>query len=388
MRVLVVHSRYSTATPSGENTSVDTEVAALRAAGAEVLTVLPTTPARQQATSRQKAELAARGILGLAVDQDLRSVARHFRPDVLHYHNLFPSVPLRSVGAAAEDVRAAVVTTVRNYRYTCLPGTHWRDGRRCLDCRPYERALPGVQHACYSSSRAQSAVLAAVLRSKAARLGLPDVFVCISEHVRHYVIGLGVPAEKTRTIANSSAARLVSRPGTGLLFAGRLEEEKGVQLLLDAWGSLGTGPHRPSSLIIAGNGKLRHVVERAADQDPSLRYVGDLDQRSLDAAYAAAGAVVVPSLWDEPFGRVVVEAFAAGKQVLATPFGGLAELVDDEVGEVVQPTTEGLACAMVTAFEPGVARRRGMAALHRWSASYSPEVQARLLLEVYAEVAR
>ena len=75
---------------------------------------------------------------------------------------------------------------------------------------------------------------------------------------------------------------------------------------------------------------------------------------------AAARAVLVPSLWDEPFGRVAAEAFARGRPVLTTGRGGLAEIVDDATGWVAGDGTPGsLAAAIVEAAGPTSAVRAG-----------------------------
>jgi glycosyltransferase involved in cell wall biosynthesis len=104
-------------------------------------------------------------------------------------------------------------------------------------------------------------------------------------------------------------------PATGplVLYVGRLVREKGVQVLLRAWRRLDVPG---ATLALAGDGPLR-----AADEE-GVRYLGQVPRSQLPLAYAAADAVVVPSLatrrFLEPWGLVCNEAMHAGTPVIAS----------------------------------------------------------------------
>jgi glycosyltransferase involved in cell wall biosynthesis len=119
-----------------------------------------------------------------------------------------------------------------------------------------------------------------------------------------------------------------------VLFVGRLEREKGIELLLQAWHASGLA--RRARLAIAGRGPLADAVSRA---DDSVRMLGYLDPRELPALYAAADLLVVPSIptptFLEPWGLVVNEALLQGTPVVASDAvgavaGGLVQ--DGETG--------------------------------------------------------
>jgi glycogen(starch) synthase len=117
--------------------------------------------------------------------------------------------------------------------------------------------------------------------------------------------------------------------GPLILFAGRLEYEKGVQTVLEALPSIerrvpGVG------LVVAGTGTYRASLERRAREiglDGQVRFAGFVEEPDLRALYVAADLVVVPSLY-EPFGLVALEAMASGTPVVAADTGGLREIVD------------------------------------------------------------
>jgi glycosyltransferase involved in cell wall biosynthesis len=117
-----------------------------------------------------------------------------------------------------------------------------------------------------------------------------------------------------------------------LLYAGRLEERKGVRALVEA---VVGAPHE-LELILAGGDtdtapggtSMRRHLERLAAGDPRVRLVGVLEPEDLEAAYLHADLVVVPSRF-ESFGYVLREALAHGRPVLATPTAGFLDLLGD-----------------------------------------------------------
>jgi glycosyltransferase involved in cell wall biosynthesis len=99
----------------------------------------------------------------------------------------------------------------------------------------------------------------------------------------------------------------------------------------------------------------------------------------------AAAVVAVPSTWDECFGMVAAEALAAGRPVIATQVGGLAEIVDGEVGWLSEPLAGSLAQRLVEAVDSDL-RRLGIAARRRYEQRYSPVAVTDRLVNTYLEV--
>jgi glycosyltransferase involved in cell wall biosynthesis len=96
--------------------------------------------------------------------------------------------------------------------------------------------------------------------------------------------------------------------------------------------------------------------------------------------------VLVPSLWDEPFGRVAAEAFAHGRPVITTGRGGLAEIVDDATGWVTGASPAALAAAIVEAARSDDAvRQRGDAGRRRHAERFSPQPTTEALRRIYRE---
>lgn len=142
-------------------------------------------------------------------------------------------------------------------------------------------------------------------------------------------------AEEDRTAARQRAGG----PDAELLalFVGRLEREKGVEVLLDAWSRAELGPG--ARLAVAGRGPLEGAVLSAGT---GVRALGYVPASGLPALYAAADLLVVPSMrtatFVEPWGLVVNEAMLQSTPVIASnAVGALA-------GGLVRDGHNGLAC--------------------------------------------
>lgn len=128
----------------------------------------------------------------------------------------------------------------------------------------------------------------------------------------------------------------VSESPLKFLAAGRWTANKGFDVLIDAWGSA-----KPGQLTIVGgpppSGAALPVAElvEASPAADTIDLVSEVD--SINPLIARSHVVVMPSTWDEPFGLVALEGMAAGRPVVASRVGGLAQFVSEEVGWLVEP---------------------------------------------------
>jgi glycosyltransferase involved in cell wall biosynthesis len=159
----------------------------------------------------------------------------------------------------------------------------------------------------------------------------------------------GADPARIRAIPNGCDAsifhpqpRTTARAGLGVdaeaelvVYVGRLVPEKGLRELLDAAAML--APHRPRlRLALIGDGPMRAELEGRLAADPSLRVAlpGALGPQEVARWMAAADLVTLPS-YSEGHPNVLVEALACGRPVVATPVGGIPEVVDADCGVLV-----------------------------------------------------
>jgi phosphatidyl-myo-inositol alpha-mannosyltransferase len=115
-----------------------------------------------------------------------------------------------------------------------------------------------------------------------------------------------------------------------VLFLGRHEKRKGLNVLLDAFGMV----ERPAVLWVAGDGPAGEVQRRRHPQSERVRWLGLLSDEEVAARLAGADVLCAPSVGGESFGMVLLEGMAAGCVVVASDIdgyrqaaGGRAELV-------------------------------------------------------------
>jgi len=126
-----------------------------------------------------------------------------------------------------------------------------------------------------------------------------------------------------------------------LVFLGRIEPIKGPHLAIEI------ARRANRKLVIAGNipeewqAWFDHVIRPLVDGE-KIRYVGPVDDRQKNMLLGSAVALLMPILWDEPFGIVMAEAMACGTPVLGLKRGAVPEVVEDGVTGFVRDDAETL----------------------------------------------
>jgi glycosyltransferase involved in cell wall biosynthesis len=371
MKIVVAHNRYSSAQPSGENSAVDADIAALRDAGAEVLPFLRDS----DSITWYSPSLALSLLYARPALRDLRALLRADRPDLVHLHNPYPLLS-PFVVRTARDAGIPVVQTVHNYRHACANGVLFRDGSPCTACLGRRLPVPAVLHGCYRGSRAQSLAMATALAVHRRTWGLVDLFLAPSAAVASHLIGYGIAPDRVLVKPNAVADPGPPAPlGDGFLFAGRAAPEKGLDLLLAAFA------RHPSGSL----GRLRVASATVPCGLSDVDFLGPLTPAGVRAAIRASAVVVVPSRWPEVLPTIALEALAAGRPVLGTAVGGIPDTIGD-AGWTVSPHVDALAAALPRALAE--ARWLVDLARRRYLTHYHPAVVTPQLLAAYASVLR
>jgi glycosyltransferase involved in cell wall biosynthesis len=379
--VLVVHNQYRHR--GGEDVVVHAEIDLLRSIGATVETFIY--DSRDSMQMRRLKSRPDRLIFNQDVYKQIRRLIRRQNIEIVHCHNLVPLLSTSVYSAAAAD-GVPVVQTVHNYRIGCLNGLHLREGRICEQCRPGQYAA-GIAFGCYRESRAQSLAfgLTQMINYWRGAWHQPTIYIALGRFLREKLMSWGIPAEKI--VVKPHFVPYDPGPPVAVrqhaLFVGRISVEKGLDLLLDVWS--------PDSipLVIAGDGPSRARLEQRAlrEQKSNVRFVGHQDQNGISQLMKHAQFLVMPSVWYETFGLVLIEAYAHGVPVIATNMGAMADVVRHGVTGLlfgINDRTDLAAKIADLEHDPIKAAAMSAAARREYETLYTAETNADLLSALYA----
>lgn len=293
------------------------------------------------------------------------------RPDIVHTNNLAGFSPL--VWRSVKEKGVPLVHTIRDYYLMCPRSTMFKKDQNCaVQC--------GV---CKLFSAPKKALSECV-----------DAVVGISRFVldRHLEIDIFSRASTSRVIHNphqpldgpypiASPLRDTVRFG----FLGRLSKAKGIEALLEAVIRL---PDHGWSLDIAGSGEPDYVGSlRGRYRREQIRFLG---YTSPCEFFPEIDVLVMPSLWQEPLGRTIIEAYSFGKPVIGSATGGIPEIIEQErTGWLFDPgESKSLEnCLLQCIEDPGLPNRMSKICLAK-AECFNPKRVASQYLEAYNDARR
>lgn len=156
------------------------------------------------------------------------------------------------------------------------------------------------------------------------------------------VIANGIEPERFTDTPTVQAKQQLGLPLDQLIIGttARLETEKGVDVFLQAAKILAQSDDK-LHFVITGDGSLAVELQASIDRSNLRERITMLGHRDdIPTVTAAYDIAVIPSVWNEPFGWVVLEAMAAKKPVIASRVGGIPEIVEDRrTGLLIKPNS-------------------------------------------------
>ncbi|MDX1977517.1 MAG: glycosyltransferase family 4 protein [Pseudanabaenaceae cyanobacterium bins.68] len=331
LHIAMIHNRYQYV--GGEDVSTDADVELLRAYGHQVSLIELHNDSIKTYSQLEKLRLFAETPWNQRIYGEIRSHLQTLQPDILHVQNFFPLFS-PSVHGAAKSLNIPSIQHLHNFRLGCLNGYLFRNGKICQTCVGHN-PWRGVPYRCYRDSAIASlAVWGMVTLNRWRRTWEQDVsgFITPSQFAANQLQQIGIPSDRLHVkpsvinppIGKDLGSNTSNQPN--FLFVGRLSPEKGVIILLQAWAAL----NQPDwQLTILGDGAERLKLERFVVDSglKNVKFLGYLPAAQIMEVIQSATAIAVPSQWYETFGRVVIEAFACEKPVLASDLGALSELI-------------------------------------------------------------
>lgn len=138
----------------------------------------------------------------------------------------------------------------------------------------------------------------------------------------------GITFDKGTFLKNINHSPKAASSKVRFIYAGTLVDFKGVQKLLEAFKEIQKN-RDDVEIVFCGAGPLMELIQAEAKCNQSVIFRGKLDSQAMSKEYLDADVCVIPSLWEEPFGLVVIEAAYHGCALIASNKGGIPEIIDN-----------------------------------------------------------
>ncbi len=384
MRVLQIHCRYRF--HGGEEAVVASEAELLESHGIEVVPFQVENPEGGRDAAINLAQSVWNRAARKAVDAEIARI----RPDVVHIHNTWFSLS-HSVYGAGHAAHVPTVATFHNYRQSCINSLFLRNGVACDDCRgtsPWKGAI----RKCYRDSYVMSGIAAGTLAFHQRRQTLAtdlDVATVMTDFGADILVDAGLRREQIVVMpagVSDPGARSQSPVASDtVLFVGRLSEEKGPQLLVEAWKA---APPGGLTLDVIGDGPLDAELRSAAADCPSIRFSGRIPRSEVQRRVLEARAVVIPSLCYEGQPLSLLEALGAGLPTVVADHPPLrGTLAGTEAGILVAPgDVKAWTSSLRKLNDLEWIGRASIASRKLFEAEYDRELGASRLVAVYERV--
>lgn len=380
--ILLVHNYYRI--PGGEDTVVANEKALLEKQGHTVYSYTRNNAEIQENGLLSKVHLAFTSVFSWKTYKEVKSLIREKHIQIVHVHNTL-SLISPSVYYAAFSCHIPVVQTLHNFRMVCPNGLLFRQGKICEEC--IEKGLGcALKHKCYRDSILQTFVSCAILKIHRFLGTYGKVnYIALTEFNKEKLLEANrknsiLPAEKIYIKPNfvkDVSIEKVEAEEKQFLYVGRLEKEKGISFLLEAWKEL-----PEYTLVICGTGTLEAWCNSYITKHKlqNVKLLGQQPQNIIRQKMVQTTAVVFPSQLYEGMSMVLLESMSMGTPILATNLGNGGNMIVDGInGTTFEPySIENFVGKVKTFSSYDRERIRKYFREH-----YSEEVNYQLLKQIY-----
>lgn len=382
MKILILHNRYKVS--GGEESVVAAEAQLLKEKGHEVMLYELSNSRISREGVFGKLFLPLRVVWSPAAYRQVRKIIQKQRPAIAHVHNTFFAMS-PSVYYACRDEKVPVVQTLHNYRFICPLGTLYREGKLCSECFD-KGVLSSLKYNCGSKPISWKFAMLPTLKLHYLNntfRKMIDTYIALSGFSKEQFERSGFDKNKIKIKPNF----ISFDPGFSrenkeyALYVGRFSPEKGADLLVKAWKDAGFLP-----LKVIGRGDYKMLYGYAQDHSVNAEFLGEKTNSEVFQYLKKALFLIVPSLCNENFPRIVVEAFASGVPVLASNNGALSQIIKEgKTGMLFNPLNkrELIAKAKFLCDNRDIAANMGENARNEFLAHYTANKNYEILISIY-----
>lgn len=325
-KVLIVHNYYQV--PGGEDTVVENEKNLLLDNGHEVVLY-----------TRHNDEIKSRGILGKLIlpfetifsfktYREVKKKIKEENIDIVHVHNTLPLIS-PSVYYSARSFKVPVIQTVHNFRLLCPAATLTKGNKVCEECIE-KNLICSIKNKCYRGSLIQSMVSAFTLafHRLIGTYDKVDGYIALTNFNKKKIMNL---INKDKIFIKPNFVKennkiVKSNINDYFLFLGRIDELKGVRLLVEAWKEVNN-----SRLLIVGKGPLENEINKYIKENciNNIELLGFKQKDEVMKLISNAKALIVPSQCYEGFPMTIAESLSMGIPIIAGNIGNLSTIIND-----------------------------------------------------------
>lgn len=349
MRILIIHTYYQH--PGGEDAVFQQEASHL----SSVENIEIETLTFQNVSGGRGAWQFFSYPFNLRASSKIEQAIKRFRPDVVHIHNLHYSAGPWVIRQIKRH-QIPIVMTLHNYRLICPSATLFHEGKLFENSAKQAFPFDAIRHKVHANSALKTAWIALTTKfhEVIGTWNKVDAYLVLTEMAKDYFLNhkpsifknrisvkpnfLDDPylkpetkqqvdeiAEKPKLSTVSQDIRDAKSRQKHFLFVGRLSEEKGINILLEA-----VRHNKNFQLKIAGDGPLKDQVLASTNSNPNVTYLGMLTQENVLKEMEYCSALIFPSIWFEGMPMTILQAFATSTPVIASDLGAMRSMIENE----------------------------------------------------------
>ncbi len=255
----------------------------------------------------------------------LQRIFHQERPDIIHVNNIYGIST--EVWNVSNKMNIKVLQTLRDYFLIC-PKSTLSCNEKCecsMICKIYRKT--------FNSLTKKIDYVTAPSKYVIDEFTSRGYFKDIENECVYNAIDIDI--EKLESTYVKKISKEINE--INFIYLGALSEHKGLLELIKSFKLI---EHNNIRLHIAGKGQLEEFVRKASQEDNRIQYHGFIQGEKLERLLMGSDILVAPSLWNEPFGRIVLDAYKFAMPVIVSNKGGLPEIVEHKnTGIVLEEVT-------------------------------------------------
>lgn len=334
-KVLLVHNFYQV--PGGEDTVFFNEKKLLEDNGHEVITYTRSNEELNNFHFWGKLCYPINTIFSFKTYNEVKKIIVDYQIDIVHVHNTWPLIS-PSVYYAAFHSNVPVVQTIHNFRMICPSGNLYHNGKICEDSL-YKGLSSALKLRIYKGSFIHTLISVTTLKIHRLIGTYKNInLIFLTEFNKGKILELNnngrmiIDPSKTYIKPNFVDMHKKIIPPeqrkNQFVFAGRLDKQKGIDLLLETWKEI-----KDYDLVICGTGPEETWCKEFIEENgmSNVHMMGFIQNMSTRDIISESKALILPTRCYEGFPMTIVESFACGTPVIGSNIGNVGSLIEDEI---------------------------------------------------------